>query len=107
MARIGVSVSPLMMILEETWIHLPNTIFSAVAFIAGLSASFLPETRNIRLPETIEDVEQKRQNETTYVDPSNMKKKYYTFLFTNPLFFCSFFTFRMRSIPTRDEKSAS
>ncbi|XP_078800917.1 solute carrier family 22 member 7-like [Oryzias latipes] len=61
MARIGVSVSPLMMILEETWIHLPNTIFSAVAFIAGLSASFLPETRNIRLPETIEDVEQKRR----------------------------------------------
>uniref|UniRef100_A0A3P9IH92 Solute carrier family 22 member 7b, tandem duplicate 1 n=1 Tax=Oryzias latipes TaxID=8090 RepID=A0A3P9IH92_ORYLA len=63
MARIGVSVSPLMMILEETWIHLPNTIFSAVAFIAGLSASFLPETRNIRLPETIEDVEQKRRNQ--------------------------------------------
>uniref|UniRef100_A0A3B3DD73 Solute carrier family 22 member 6 n=2 Tax=Oryzias melastigma TaxID=30732 RepID=A0A3B3DD73_ORYME len=66
MARIGVSVSPLMMILEDTWIHLPNTIFSVVAFVGGLSASFLPETRNVRLPETIEDVEQTRYKYNQY-----------------------------------------
>lgn len=61
MARVGVSVSPLMMILEEVWVHLPATIFSVVALISGLSAFFLPETRNVRLPETIEDVEQTRR----------------------------------------------
>ncbi|XP_070768708.1 uncharacterized protein [Enoplosus armatus] len=61
MARIGVSVSPLIMLLEEVWGHLPSTIFSLVAFAGALSAYFLPETRNVRLPETIEDVEQTRK----------------------------------------------
>ncbi|XP_038569260.1 solute carrier family 22 member 7-like [Micropterus salmoides] len=61
MARIGVSVSPLIMLLEEVWDHLPSTIFSLVALVGGLAASFLPETHNIRLPETIEDVEQTRR----------------------------------------------
>uniref|UniRef100_A0A8C9ZHY4 Solute carrier family 22 member 6 n=1 Tax=Sander lucioperca TaxID=283035 RepID=A0A8C9ZHY4_SANLU len=60
MARVGVSVSPLIMLLEEVWGHLPSTIFSLVAVAAGLSASLLPETKNIRLPETIEDVEHTR-----------------------------------------------
>ncbi|KAM7010068.1 solute carrier family 22 member 7-like isoform 1-T1 [Tautogolabrus adspersus] len=59
-ARFGVSVSPLIMVLEEVWGHLPNTIFTLVAFVGGLSASCLPETNNIRLPETIEDVERTR-----------------------------------------------
>ncbi|KAM4583581.1 solute carrier family 22 member 7-like [Odontesthes bonariensis] len=58
MARIGVSLSPLMMILEDVWVLLPSTLFSLVAVTATLSASFLPETKNVRLPETIEDVEQ-------------------------------------------------
>ncbi|XP_049901484.1 solute carrier family 22 member 7-like [Epinephelus moara] len=61
MARCGVSVSPLIMLLEEVWGHLPSTIFSLVAVGAGLSAYFLPETKNIRLPETIEDVELTRR----------------------------------------------
>ena len=60
MARTGAAVSPLIMLLEEVWGHFPNTIFSLVAVTAGLAAYFLPETKNIRLPETIEDVEQKR-----------------------------------------------
>nr|XP_046273581.1 solute carrier family 22 member 7-like [Scatophagus argus] len=59
-ARMGVSISPLIMLLEEVWDHLPSTIFSLVAFAGGLSASLLPETKNVRLPETIEDVEQTR-----------------------------------------------
>ncbi|XP_049424869.1 solute carrier family 22 member 7-like [Epinephelus fuscoguttatus] len=61
MARCGVSVSPLIMLLEEVWGHLPSTIFSLVAVGAGLSAYFLPETKDIRLPETIEDVELTRR----------------------------------------------
>ncbi|XP_042249355.1 solute carrier family 22 member 7-like [Thunnus maccoyii] len=68
LARIGVSVSPLIMLLEEVWVSLPNTVFSLVAIGAGLSASFLPETRNVRLPETIEDVEQTRRRSISTAD---------------------------------------
>ncbi|GAA6214769.1 uncharacterized protein LOC108896475 [Lates japonicus] len=60
MARLGVSLSPLIMLLEEVWLHLPSAVFILTSLTAGLSASFLPETRNVRLPETIEDVEQMR-----------------------------------------------
>lgn len=60
MARVGVSISPLILLLEEVWVHLPNIAFSLVAIAGGLAASFLPETLNVRLPETIEDVEQTR-----------------------------------------------
>lgn len=74
MARIGVSISPLILLLEEVWLLLPSTVFCLVAFGAGLSASFLPETKNIRLPETIEDVEQKRYFSLFYMRlyPSKM-----------------------------------
>ncbi|XP_042341312.1 solute carrier family 22 member 7-like isoform X2 [Plectropomus leopardus] len=61
MARSGVSLSPLIMLLEDIWGYLPSTVFTLVAVGAGLSASFLPETQNIRLPETIEDVEHTRR----------------------------------------------
>ncbi|KAI9525357.1 hypothetical protein NQZ68_005903 [Dissostichus eleginoides] len=60
MALTGVSVSPLIMVLEELWLPLPGIVFSLVAFAAGLSACLLSETNNSRLPETIEDVEQTR-----------------------------------------------
>ncbi|AWP05543.1 putative solute carrier family 22 member 7-like [Scophthalmus maximus] len=61
MARLGVSVSPLIFLLEEVWLPLPSTVFCLVAFAAGLVATFLPETSNVRLSETIEDVEQTRR----------------------------------------------
>ncbi|XP_067352658.1 solute carrier family 22 member 7-like [Channa argus] len=61
MARIGVSISPLIILLEEAWLLLPSIVFSLVAVVAGLSAFFLPETQNIRLPEIIEDVELTRR----------------------------------------------
>ena len=60
MALTGVSVSPLIMVLEELWLPLPGILFSLVAFAAGLSACLLSEAHNSRLPETIEDVEQTR-----------------------------------------------
>lgn len=69
-ARFGVSVAPLIMVLEEVWGHLPSTIFALVAFAGALSASFLSETTNVRLPETIEDVEQTRRRS---VSPSEEK----------------------------------
>lgn len=61
MARIGVSLAPLMGLLEDVWGPLPGLLFCAVAIAAGLAALLLPETRNVRLPETIEDVEQTRR----------------------------------------------
>nr|XP_043883499.1 solute carrier family 22 member 7-like isoform X3 [Solea senegalensis] len=61
MARLGVSISPLIMLLEEAWLPLPSVVFILLAFVASISASFLPETKNIRLPETIEEVEQMRR----------------------------------------------
>ncbi|XP_069023786.1 solute carrier family 22 member 7-like [Embiotoca jacksoni] len=67
-ARLGVSVSPLIILLEEVWVHLPSTVFSLVAFAAGLTASFLPETNNVRLPETIDDVEQTRRRSISTSD---------------------------------------
>ncbi|XP_066539035.1 solute carrier family 22 member 7b.1 [Hoplias malabaricus] len=60
-ARVGVSLAPMASLLEETWTPLPQILFCSVAIISGLIALLLPETRNVRLPETIEDVEQTRK----------------------------------------------
>uniref|UniRef100_A0A672JUZ6 Solute carrier family 22 member 6 n=1 Tax=Sinocyclocheilus grahami TaxID=75366 RepID=A0A672JUZ6_SINGR len=58
MARLGASISPLIMLLEDTWKLLPEVIFCTVAIFSGLIAWLLPETNNERLPETIEDIEE-------------------------------------------------
>ncbi|XP_041789522.1 solute carrier family 22 member 7-like [Chelmon rostratus] len=60
-ARLGVSVSPLIMLLEDLWHLLPVVIYCAVAVGSGLVASLLPETLNARLTEFIEDVEKPRR----------------------------------------------
>lgn len=59
-ARMASSLAPLIMLLDDTWKYLPPLIFSVVAVLCGLVAFLLPETTNIRLPETIEDVEDDR-----------------------------------------------
>lgn len=56
-ARLGVSISPLIMLLEDVWYLLPAVTYSTVAVIAGLVASRLKETLNAKLPETINDIE--------------------------------------------------
>lgn len=56
-ARLGVSISPLIMLLEDLWYLLPAVTYSTVAVIAGLVASQLQETLNAKLPETIDDIE--------------------------------------------------
>lgn len=66
-ARVGVSVTTLVLLLEEVWSHLPSLIFFLVALAASLVTLFLPETKNIRLPETIEDVEQTRCQNRSWV----------------------------------------
>lgn len=58
MARLGASISPLIMLLEDVWKPFPEVVFCSVAIFSGLVAWLLPETLNARLPETIDDIEQ-------------------------------------------------
>uniref|UniRef100_A0A3P8XC61 Solute carrier family 22 member 6 n=1 Tax=Esox lucius TaxID=8010 RepID=A0A3P8XC61_ESOLU len=60
MARLGVSIAPLIILLEEVWKPLPEVIICCVSILSGLVAFLLPETHNVRLPETIEDIEKTR-----------------------------------------------
>uniref|UniRef100_A0A672YJY7 Solute carrier family 22 member 7-like n=1 Tax=Sphaeramia orbicularis TaxID=375764 RepID=A0A672YJY7_9TELE len=77
-ARLGVSVSPLIMLLEDVWHLLPAVSYCAVALVCGSVALLLPETLNTRLPEFIEDIEKpKRQQvleEEALVKSSRMKE---------------------------------
>uniref|UniRef100_A0A8C4YXD5 Solute carrier family 22 member 6 n=1 Tax=Gadus morhua TaxID=8049 RepID=A0A8C4YXD5_GADMO len=57
MARIGSMAAPAVLILDEVIPALPSIVYGGAAVIAGVFACFLPETRDIPLPDTIEDVE--------------------------------------------------
>lgn len=57
LGRLGVSVAPLVLLLDSFWGHFSQTILCSVALIASVVAWQLPETRDRCLPETIEDVE--------------------------------------------------
>ena len=58
MARLGVSVAPLILLLDEVWKDLPQIVLCSVAVLGGVVARTLTETRNRCLPETIEEIEQ-------------------------------------------------
>ncbi|KTF90036.1 hypothetical protein cypCar_00008073 [Cyprinus carpio] len=60
------SISPLIMLLDNMWKLLPEVIFCTVAIFSGLIAWLLPETNNARLPETIEDIEEMRKKPTNF-----------------------------------------
>ncbi|XP_048862625.1 solute carrier family 22 member 7-like isoform X1 [Brienomyrus brachyistius] len=61
MARMGGSVAPLILLLEDVWKPLPQIILCVVAMLSGFAAMLLRETHRTRLPETIEDIEQTRK----------------------------------------------
>ncbi|XP_078516990.1 solute carrier family 22 member 6-B-like isoform X2 [Lissotriton helveticus] len=56
MFRFGAMVSPLLMLTSEYVSFLPMIIFGVIALIAGASVLLLPETRNLPLPDTVEQV---------------------------------------------------
>lgn len=60
MSRLGVSMAPLVLLLEDFWTLLPQIIICSVAIFSGISCLLLPETRNVRLPESIDDIEMPR-----------------------------------------------
>lgn len=60
-ARLGVAISPLVMLLEDAWRTLPVVTYCAVAMGTGLVPLLLRETLNARLPELVEDVEKPRR----------------------------------------------
>lgn len=56
-SRFGALLAPFVPLLQFIYNFLPLLLFGVVAFIAGLIASFLPETLGIKLPDTIEEAE--------------------------------------------------
>ncbi|XP_071361772.1 solute carrier family 22 member 7-like [Trachinotus anak] len=58
MARLGVAVAPLILLLDDIWKELPQVVLFCAATAGALVARMLPETRNRCLPETIEDIEE-------------------------------------------------
>ncbi|XP_030642315.1 solute carrier family 22 member 7-like [Chanos chanos] len=61
MARLGVSMAPLILLLEDVWSDLPQVVLCSTALIGAMAARLLPETSNRCLPETIEDIEGTRK----------------------------------------------
>lgn len=57
MARIGVALAPLILLLDGVWKTLPQLVLFSSAVVAASVAMQLSETRDRCLPETIEDVE--------------------------------------------------
>lgn len=51
--------APAVLILDEVLPALPSIVYGGSAVIAGAFALFLPETLNVPLPDTVDDVEEK------------------------------------------------
>ncbi|MEE6520432.1 hypothetical protein FKM82_018301 [Ascaphus truei] len=65
MTRLGSSLAPLVMLLEDVWVFLPPVIFSSMSLLSGAAAFLLAETSHTQLPETIQDVELNRYRNPT------------------------------------------
>lgn len=70
LARLGVAISPLVMLLEDAWHMLPFVSYCAVAIGNVLVPLLLRETLNTRLPELIKDVEKPRQKGSALMECS-------------------------------------
>ncbi|XP_055029174.2 solute carrier family 22 member 7 [Misgurnus anguillicaudatus] len=57
LGRLGVALSPLVLLLDSIWGYLPQITLCSVALFGSLVAWQLPETQGRCLPETIEDIE--------------------------------------------------
>uniref|UniRef100_A0A673BNF4 Solute carrier family 22 member 6 n=1 Tax=Sphaeramia orbicularis TaxID=375764 RepID=A0A673BNF4_9TELE len=57
MARVGSMAAPAVLILDEVLPALPSVVYGGAAVLASGFACFLPETLNVPLPDTIEDLD--------------------------------------------------
>ncbi|XP_077402319.1 solute carrier family 22 member 6 [Vanacampus margaritifer] len=57
MARVGSMAAPAVLILDEVFPALPSVVYGGAAVVASGFACILPETLNVPLPDTIQDVE--------------------------------------------------
>uniref|UniRef100_A0A6I8PMJ3 Solute carrier family 22 member 6 n=1 Tax=Ornithorhynchus anatinus TaxID=9258 RepID=A0A6I8PMJ3_ORNAN len=60
-ARVGGIVSPLVSMAGELYPSLPLVIYGTVPIVAGIATFFLPETLNVPLPDTMEEMESGRR----------------------------------------------
>uniref|UniRef100_A0A1A8PSM5 Organic anion transporter X n=1 Tax=Nothobranchius pienaari TaxID=704102 RepID=A0A1A8PSM5_9TELE len=65
MARVGSMAAPAVLILDEVLPALPSMVYGGAAVLASGFAYFLPETLNRPLPDTIEDVEERRSGRSS------------------------------------------
>ncbi|CAL8365010.1 unnamed protein product [Lota lota] len=68
MARLGAMVAPLVLLLGEYVPWLPGLIYGLVPVLSGFAAFFLPETLNIPLPDTIQDVEDRGTGRSSKIE---------------------------------------
>ncbi|XP_077677609.1 solute carrier family 22 member 6-A-like [Eretmochelys imbricata] len=70
MARVGSIMAPLVLLTGEFFPSLPLIIYGSAPILSGIATSLLPETHNVPLPETIDEVE--RQSKHTIKDELQM-----------------------------------
>ncbi|KAM6364530.1 solute carrier family 22 member 6 [Pluvialis apricaria] len=78
MARVGGMVAPLVRMAADVTPVLPLIIYGAAPIISAIATCFLPETRNVPLPETVKDVEKRAghlKDEEVTVPLSTTKSK--------------------------------
>uniref|UniRef100_A0A8C4SEJ3 Solute carrier family 22 member 6 n=1 Tax=Erpetoichthys calabaricus TaxID=27687 RepID=A0A8C4SEJ3_ERPCA len=63
LASVGSMTAPLVMMLEDYFSSLPGLTYGLFPIIAGCFVFFLPETLNVPLPDTIDDVEAQQSNQ--------------------------------------------
>ncbi|KAM5225362.1 solute carrier family 22 member 12 isoform 2-T2 [Hipposideros larvatus] len=66
LARVGGILGPLVRLLRVHSPSLPLLVYGAVPVLSGLAALLLPETQNLPLPETIQDVQNQAVKKATH-----------------------------------------